>query len=190
MQINLLSWRDNVRKQQKQQVIIMAAVAVSLAVLYVGISYWLNSSALSSQQYRNSYLQTQLATIEAEHGNLKDIPDKGLILQQELQRLVNNNNLRFSLIKLLNELGQQMPDDVFLTQLSLDNTMITLQGEAPNNTQISTFINNLAKLDWISSPVLNLITNPDDKETNKKHFQLSFSFKSVNTAPPISTKKT
>ena len=83
--INLLPWRQELKKQRQQEfIVINAAVALSAAAIIMFFHLVL-SSQLSDQEERKAYIQSEIATLD---GQIKQIDDlQQILLSYNVQKL-------------------------------------------------------------------------------------------------------
>lgn len=160
--INLYPWRAARQKERNRQ-FLLACIAISGLTLLLLILYQHSINAqLAYQQRRNQYITDagtalarqikELQSIEATRKNLLgkiDVIDK---LQQQ----------RVEAVRLFDELGRTVPDDVQLTQLIQNGRTLKISGIATSNNGISQYIRRIESSAWLPSPLLDVIESAHD----------------------------
>ncbi|RYH29012.1 MAG: fimbrial protein [Alcaligenaceae bacterium] len=157
--INLLPHREASRKRRKESFYATLGAAALLGGLIAGAAYVWFQAQISSQQSKNTYLQTEIKKLEVEIKEIATLQGEITALrarQQAVEDLQGNRNLP---VHLLNELVKQLPDGVYLTSMKQDNQTVTLQGMAQSNERVSELLRNLGNNSpWLVKPELVEIT--------------------------------
>lgn len=155
--INLLPWREALKKQRKQQFMTSLAAAAGVAALIVLGVHMRVAGQMDYQEARNSYLQQQIDRVERQ---IKEID----ALEKEKQRLLARMNViqelqqnRPQIVHVFDELVRTLPDGVYLTSIKQNGASLALQGQAQSNARISAYMRNLDASQWFSSPQLSVI---------------------------------
>lgn len=178
--INLLPWREQQRKREKQQLQIMILAGLVFACIVVFLLDCYANHILQRQIHRNQQLQAELTRCDEQ---IKTIAG----LRQERQSLINKMKIiqglqlsRVLSIHLLDELIQILPEGVYLNQLDRFEDKVTLLGYAQSNTQISRLMRNISTNHWLHDPILTEIKKTEDvggldsEQHEENEFKLSF----------------
>lgn len=155
--INLLPWREELRKQKLQEfAIVLGMVAVAAVVLGFG---W-NLAAQKSVDYqksRNSYIQTQIAEMDE---SIKEIEE----LQRRRDALIDRMNViqglqgnRPAIVYVFDEFVNTLPDGVHYTSLKQVGNKFEVVGMAESNNRISNLMRNLEASPWFAKPALSKV---------------------------------
>ncbi|GKT21406.1 PilN domain-containing protein [Acidovorax sp. SUPP3334] len=168
--INLLPHREAARKRRKEafQATMFASFLVGLAI--AGGIYWWYQMVITGQQDKNLFLQSEIKVLEGQIKEIASIEEEIAALrarQKAVEDLQSDRNLP---VHLLNELVQQLPDGVYVTNLKQVDQVITMQGMAQSNERVSEMLRNLAdNTPWFSKPELveivaaNIALNPREQ---------------------------
>ncbi|GKS75460.1 PilN domain-containing protein [Acidovorax sp. SUPP950] len=168
--INLLPHREAARKRRKEsfQATMFASFLVGLAI--AGGIYWWYQMVITAQQDKNTFLQSEIKVLEGQIKEIATIEEEIAALrarQKAVEDLQSDRNLP---VHLLNELVQQLPDGVYVTNLKQVDQVITMQGMAQSNERVSEMLRNLAdNTPWFSKPELveivaaNIALNPREQ---------------------------
>jgi len=178
--INLLPWRETLRKEQQKKFFTMLGISVGVMFAIIGLIHFETSKMLNYQNLRNEFLENQITrvdkliaeinTLESNKQNLLSRMDVIQQLQQDRPRIVH----------IFDELAKTLPDGVYLTSLKQSNGEFSIKGFAQSNARVSSFMRNLDNSDWFSNPKLGLIeaTSKTTSGTRNSKFLLNVSLAS------------
>ena len=164
--INLLPWRDELRKRREKEFIITAVIAALMmggVVLGVHLHY---ESRIAYQDQRNSFIETETAALDKK---IKEIED----LKKERDRLIARTKVienlqagRPEIVHVFDELVTTLPDGVYYTKVAQKGRALRLQGVAQSNARVSSLMRNLDRSTWFENPSLVEIIADPRKETS------------------------
>lgn len=169
--INLLPWREQVRKENKLRFMAMLGASVGVTVIFALLINLYFGNILANQEHNNDYLQAELSQENATLTALK--------AKKNLQdSLLKNINFLFSLrdsgyraTRLLDQLAKITPDTVVLTEVRNEKNSIIVRGKAESNLQITVFMDDIAKSPYFHKPILTAVSETDEGE---RDFELMF----------------
>jgi type IV pilus assembly protein PilN len=152
--INLLPWRDELRKRREKEFIITAVIAALLmggVVLGVHLHY---ESRIAYQNQRNTFIETEIAALDKK---IKEIED----LKKERDRLIARTKViqnlqagRPEIVHVFDELVTTLPDGVYYTKVAQKGRSVNLQGVAQSNARVSSLMRSLETSSWFENPQL------------------------------------
>ena len=155
--INLLPWRAERRKQRQKEFLAMLAVSGVLALVlsFLIISYY--NGQISGQNERIGFLQTQIATVDAQIKEIEALDEKKgkLLARKEVIEQLQAN--RSKMVHLFDSLVRTIPDGVILTSVQQEGDKLTLQGRSQSNARVSNYMRNLEGAGWMTRPELSII---------------------------------
>jgi len=156
-QINLLPWRDELRKQRQEQFITgVAGVAiVAVAILFAAQMYL--DGRLEEQQDKKRIVIAKTAELKLITAKIKDIQAKNLILQNKREAIQALQKSRPEIVHFVDEIAKVTPEGVFLTQIKQADDQVILNGKTQSNARVSAFMRNVEASHWLVDPVLNII---------------------------------
>ena len=182
--INLLPYREEIkqRKQQQFKVLMLGAFAVGLglaAATYLGID-----SAISNQEGRNNFLQTEIDRLDRELGEIDKLQqEKEAFLAKKL-KVEELQEKRYQAAYILDSLNALTPDNTYLTALEAESpTSYKISGHAISDNKIAVMMRSLPSTGIFLQPELLSIKKVD----NYQEFTLKSSINQVNTPAPAST---
>lgn len=182
--INLLPYREEIkqRKQQQFKVLMLGAFAVGLglaAATYLGID-----SAISNQEGRNNFLQTEIDRLDRELGEIDKLQqEKEAFLAKKL-KVEELQEKRYQAAYILDSLNALTPDNTYLTALEAESpTSYKISGHAISDNKIAVMMRSLPSTGIFLQPELLSIKKVD----NYQEFTLKSSINQVNTSAPAPT---
>lgn len=182
--INLLPYREEIkqRKQQQFKVLMLGAFAVGLglaAATYLGID-----NAISNQEGRNNFLQTEIERLDRELGEIDKLQqEKEAFLAKKL-KVEELQEKRYQAAYILDSLNTLTPDNTYLTALEAESpTSYKISGHAISDNKIAVMMRSLPSTGIFLQPELLSIKKVD----NYQEFTLKSSINQVNTPAPAPT---
>ena len=155
--INLLSWRDELREQRRNQFYTAMGGSFGAAAIVVLLGVLFMNSVIDAQYERNAKLDAEIVLLDA---RIKEI----LYLEDQKDRLVARMKIieelqqsRPEIVHVFEELARTLPDGVFLISVKQTGEQIEIKGKAESNTRVSAFMRNIDKSDWLKDPDLQVV---------------------------------
>ncbi|HSW15152.1 MAG TPA: PilN domain-containing protein [Solimonas sp.] len=170
--INLLDWRAERRNQRKQQFLAILGAGLLSSAALVGLAWTSVSSAVSSQQERNTYLQKQIDETEQkikEIQELEKVKDNLLARMRVIEELQAS---RSASVHFFDEIVNTLPEGVSLRNIKQQGAEVTLEGTAESNGRVSTYMKNLEASPWFDDPKLVVIKTNAKDELRRGDFTL------------------
>jgi type IV pilus assembly protein PilN len=170
--INLLPWRETLRKERKREFGFMVIGGIIIAAMLVGYWWWYNEGLIDFQRKRNAYLKSEITKVDKQ---IKEIKKLERTRQQLIARMNVIQNLQASrpqVVHLFDELVTTMPDGVFLIELTQAGKGITVAGRAQSNARVSAYMRNIEQSPWLAAPKLKIIETKE-KDTDGSQFSLT-----------------
>lgn len=155
--INLLPWRDELRKKKQEEFIIgIVLVAVAAIAILFGIQKYLEGQ-IAEQQDKKRIVVEKLAEVNLITAKIKDIEIQNSILQSKRNAIQRLQKSRPEIVHFIDTIARVTPEGVFLTSLTQNNAQVALHGKTQSNARISAFMRNVETSHWLVSPELNII---------------------------------
>jgi type IV pilus assembly protein PilN len=152
--INLLPHREERRKRVRTHFAVLAAMTAALGFVIVGTGWIFYQGRIGNQDDRNKYLKVEIAKLDKEIDEIKDVKDKIAALLARKQVIETLQTDRVQTVYLLDELVRQMPEGVFLKSVRQRGAGIDLVGYAQSNARVSTLMRNIESSPWLANPNL------------------------------------
>jgi len=178
--INLLPWREERRKEQKQQFVTVLAIA---AVTGFGGIYAINmqvESQIAHQQARNEFVRQETTALDTRIAEIAELKKKRERLVDRMNVIQNLQGNRPLIVHVFDELAKGVPDGVFFTEIEQKGAGIAASGMAESNTRISNLMRNLDASASFAKPVLSKVETQTgaaaEKQEDKAWSGFSMSF--------------
>ena len=152
--INLLPHREERRKRARVHFYVMGGMTAVLGLVIVGAGWLVLSQRISAQDDRNRFLKAEIAKLDKEIDEIKEVKDKIAALLARKQVIETLQTDRVQTVYLLDELVRQMPEGVFLKSMRQRGSGVELVGYAQSNARVSTLMRNIESSPWLASPNL------------------------------------
>ena len=163
--INLLPWRDDLRKRREKEFIVTAVIAALMmggVVLAVHLHY---ESRIAYQNQRNTFIEAEISGLDKkikEIENLKKERDSLIARTKVIQDLQAG---RPEIVHVFDELVTTLPDGVYYTKVSQKGRRLNLTGVAQSNARVSSLMRSLNTSTWFDNSELVEITTSEQKDT-------------------------
>lgn len=182
--INLLPWREAYRKEKKEQflAIIGGVVLLSGFIAYL----WVVSveTAIENQQARNHLLETEIANLDKqvkEIADLKKVRDDLLARIKIIQDLQGTRPL---IVRYFDNFVRSIPDGVYITMLSSQGSVLSVEGVAESYNRVATLMRNLDASDWFANSAMTSVVAVPGEGEQAQSFKLT-----VSTSVPEGSEK-
>jgi type IV pilus assembly protein PilN len=152
--IDLRPWREQARKDRQRDYVVQLSIVLAGALTI----WWLVSSAysgaISAQEYRNEYVQTQTSALDKKIKEIQELRTKRQELLDRMRLIQDLQGNRPVIVRMFDEMARVMPEELFLSSVSSKGTLFTIQGQASSNDQISQLMRNFDSSPWFTNPNL------------------------------------
>ena len=170
--INLLPWRDELRKQKQQQFIVVTAGTAVVGGLLVLLAHMQFSGLIDKQNQRNQFLETEIATLEKKILKIKDLEKTKTALLARMDIIQQLQHSRPQSVHLMDQLVLTLPDGLYLNKISQKGNALTLSGSAQSNARVSAYMRNIDSSEWMAQPRLEVIKTKDGDSRRSAEFIL------------------
>jgi type IV pilus assembly protein PilN len=157
VKINLRSWREErVEDAQKSFLtnllfsLLIAGIVVFALGQYFDIQIERENARTQFLQSEINQLKTQIKEIE----KLKKLKERRLARLKTIQTLQGNRPL---IVRYFDELIRVLPEELYYTSLVRSGEVLTINGLANRNQDVSELMRNLNKSDWFGEPNLTTV---------------------------------
>ena len=170
--INLLPWREEIRKQKQREFVISAAGGALLAALIVLLAHFHIDGLIDNQNQRNEFLKTQIAVLDQRIGRIKELEKMKADLLARMNVIQELQRSRPESVHLMDELVRTLPDGVYLKSFTQKGRDLDMAGVAQSNARVSDYMRNIDASDWLTAPRLDLIKTTEVNRTRVANFNL------------------
>lgn len=185
--INLLPWRQELRKEQQRQFLTMMGLTVILVVVAIVAVHLQYARMIGVQESRNNYLRKHITEVEKQIKEIDELATKKerLLARMEIIQQLQRN--RPEIVRLFDELVRIMPEGVHITLLKQQARNLQMTGIAQSNARVSALMRNIDQSEWLANPTLDIIET--GKKEDVKQFSLRAQQKSASTDGNDEAKK-
>jgi len=159
--INLLPWREELRRQKRKDFISALMLSILATVLVLGLVQIHINNLKSYQEKRNKLLQDEIALIDKKISAIASIEEKKSKLLAKIDLLQKLQESRPEIVHLFDEIPKSTPDGVYLTKFVQVGKDLTFEGKSQSNARVSAFMRAIEASHWLNSPSLTVIKFPE-----------------------------
>lgn len=152
--INLLPWRDELRKKKQQDFVASIGLGALVTCLFFSLSYFYIEGLKDHQQRRNKLLEDEIQGVDLKIKEIKDIEEKKNRLLTKIEVIQELQESRPQIVHLFDELARTTPERVFLTNFNQTGKTLAFSGSAQSNARVSAYMRGIEKSPWLETPVL------------------------------------
>ena len=187
--INLLPWRETLKKEREIRFGAITGVSLALAgLVWLAVHLYMVSEH-DYQASRNNYMAGEIKKAEAK---IKEIE----LLDQQKKRLIERMNIiqeleesRPQIVHLFDEIVKQVPNGVYFTRLTQKGDQITINGVAQSDARVSSLMKNIERSEWLTSPkIFSIETKGPARQAIQGRRVSTFKLEVKQTAPKTPKK--
>lgn len=161
--INLLPWRETLRKQKKQEYLIIVGVfAVAAGLVWGGMHVYMGM-LIDNQNSRNDTLKQEIKIVEKKIEEIKNIEKEKENLIERMKVIEQLQSNRPTIVHMFDELAKIVPEGLYIETITQKGSTITIKGKAQSNARVSAFMHSLEDSDWFQKPALVEIVSKGNK---------------------------
>ncbi|MEN8801360.1 MAG: PilN domain-containing protein [Thiogranum sp.] len=170
--INLLPWRDELRKQKQQQFAVVGAGAAIMGALLVLLAHMQMEGLIDKQNQRNQFLNMEIAELDSKITKIKNMEKTKNALLARMDIIQQLQRSRPQSVHLMDQLVYTLPDGVYLNKIDQKGQALTLSGVAQSNARVSAYMRNIDGSHWMAQPKLDVIETKDNERRRSAEFVL------------------
>ncbi|HSB01720.1 MAG TPA: PilN domain-containing protein [Anaerolineales bacterium] len=176
--INLLPWREELRKQKQREFIISASGGAVVAALIVLLAHFHIDGLTDNQNQRNEYLQNEIKELDVRIGRINELEKMKANLLARMNVIQELQRSRPESVHLMDELVRTLPEGVYLKTFNQKDKTLEMTGVAQSNARVSDYMRNIDASEWLTAPRLDQIQATEVNRTRIANFSLRGSQKS------------
>ncbi|MCK5876730.1 MAG: PilN domain-containing protein [Candidatus Marithrix sp.] len=179
--INLLPWRDTLRKEREVRFGVITGISLLLVGLVVLAIHLYFMGEINYQQFRNNYLKQQIKIVEDKIAEIKTLDEKKQRMIERMSVIQELEENRPQIVHLFDELVRQVPNGVYFTKMTQKNDKITLEGVAQSDARVSSLMGKIEESKWLDNPKIYSIKSEDETKSN-------FKLQVTQSVPPLKSE--
>lgn len=187
--INLLPWREELRKQKQQQFAVVAAGSAIVGGLLILLVHMQMEGLIDKQNNRNSFLETEIAELDKKIERIKTLEKTKTALLARMDIIQQLQRSRPQSVHLMDELVFTLPDGIHLKNISQKGATLTVKGVAQSNARVSAYMRNIDDSSWLGEPKLDVIETKDKKQQTRRDAEFVMRAKQVTPTGKTAKEK-
>ena len=173
--INLLPWREELRKELQQQFYVTIGLFVVLTICAWGAIHFFNTQRIDYQQLRNGILNAEIVKLDEKIEEIKRLEKEKQRLKARIEAIEQLQGNRPLIVHLFDEMVTSLPEGVSIVSVKQKGKAITISGVAQSNARVSSFMRKLESSEWLNNPQLEVIQAQDEEGQRLSNFTMRFS---------------
>ena len=175
--INLLPHREARRSAARKHFAVVAAMTAALGGAIVLLVHGFYATKVGEQVSRNDFLKKETEKLDKDIEEIKKLKDEIAALLSRKQVIETLQADRAQTVYLLDQLVRQMPEGVYLRNITQKGMRVSILGYAQSNARVSTLMRNIEASPWLEAPKLNEIKSATVNNKRVSEFALELSLK-------------
>lgn len=155
--INLLPWREELRKEQTRQFLSMLAISAVLTAAILLLVYVNFSKMIDYQNFRNNLLSTEITKLEAQLKQIAELESTKAQLLSRMEIIQSLQQKRPQVVHIFDEIVRTLPEGIYLTTLKQQGDNFEFTGISESNGRVSAYMRNIEASEWMKNPKLKVI---------------------------------
>lgn len=173
VKINLLPWREELRKKKQQDFVAGIGAGILATCLILVLVYLYIEGLKEYQGRRNTMLQNEIAILDKKIQEIKDIEEKKNKLLTKIEVIQKLQESRPEVVHLFDELAKTTPEGTYLTKFTQIGDTLTMQGKAESNARVSAYMRAIDSSLWLNTSVLGVIKGEGKNNGEMNDFTLT-----------------
>lgn len=191
--INLLPWRQELRKQRQQEFVAILMGIAMVAVAIVLFGHMVLSKEVSDQEERNQYIKAEIGKLDGQIKEIDELQDRREELLARMKVIQDLQGRRPVVVRVFDEFVRVIPDGVYLTSLERKGESFSMTGIAESPNQVSSLMRNLDASPWFKNPQLSTVAadassaraaKKDDEKQPGNKFSMTVQLESTDMSAP------
>lgn len=155
--INLLPWREELRKEQTRQFVTLLLISIVLTGAIILLVHVNVSQLIDHQNQRNNILNAEIKKLENELKEIKDLEETKSKLLARMEIIQSLQQRRPQIVHVFDEIVRTLPDGVYLNSIDQQGDSLKFMGMAESNGRVSAYMRNIDASEWLTEPKLKVI---------------------------------
>jgi type IV pilus assembly protein PilN len=172
IKINLLPWREELKKEKQRAFNNLFSLCMLLTACLFGVLHLYMSDQEAYQARRNQFLQNEIAQLDKQIVDIKNIEEQKTRLINKINVIHNLQRSRPEIVHLFDEIPRATPDGLFMTKLTRTDRNLIFEGKTQSNSLVSAFMSAIQSSPWLQTPSLDVIQSdkvaPDKNNSLEK----------------------
>ena len=155
--INLLPWREELRKEQTRQFVTLLVFSIILTGAIILLIHMNVNRLINHQNNRNDILTQEIKRLDVELKEIKDLEETKSKLLSRMEIIQSLQQRRPQIVHVFDEIVRTLPDGVYLSSIVQTGDSLEFTGMAESNGRVSAYMRNIDASEWLTEPKLQVI---------------------------------
>ncbi|MEN7341820.1 MAG: PilN domain-containing protein [Pseudomonadota bacterium] len=181
--INLLPWREELRKERQKLFLVSVGAAIVAALLITAGINVVFSNMIDYQEARNNRLTEEIVKLDEAIKEISGIERQKERLLARMDVIEDLQQSRPEIVHLFDELTRTLPDGVHLNRVTQNGRAVSVSGIAESSTRVSSYMRNVDESEWVGGPELGKIeiARGQNRSAESRTFELDLVQVASNT---------
>lgn len=159
--INLRAWREEQAAERQKQFAVNTVAAAFLGAVVVFLIGFYFDLQTDRQKTRNSYLNQEIALLDAQLKEIKNLKQQRARLLDRLNAIEELQGTRPLIVRNFDEMVRVLPDGIYYLKLARVEDSIELEGLAEKSDDVSRLMRSIFASIWFGEPNLSSVANDE-----------------------------
>jgi len=155
--INLLPWRDELRKEQTRQFASLLAISAVLTAAIFLLIHVNIAKMIDNQNARNNMLISEITKLEEQLKQIAEMESTKTQLLSRMKIIQSLQQKRPQVVHVFDEIVRTLPEGIYLTMLKQTGDNFEFTGISESNGRVSAYMRNIEASEWMKNPRLKVI---------------------------------
>jgi len=170
--INLLPWRDELRKKRQTEFGIMAVVGIVVALALGYYSLIVVDDMIEHQKQRNAFLEREVKALDKKIVEIRELEKIKRALLARMEVIQQLQKSRPEIVHFFDELARTVPNGVSLDLVSQQQNRVEIKGQAQSNARVSSYMRRINNSEWLTKPKLLFIETGGKDSSGSSQFKM------------------
>lgn len=175
--INLLPWREELRRERQKQFIMSLMMTAILGVVLVFLVGMFFDQKIRHQQYRNELVSVEIRQLESRIKRIDELERTRARLISRKQVIEELQASRSTTVELLDNLAKSIPVGVTLGAIRQQGMNLSLIGSSQSNARVSAYLKELDRSDLFLNPQLDYVRSATKAASPTEPYEFSIGVK-------------
>lgn len=155
--INLLPWREELRRERQRQFMLSTLMTAVLGVILVFLIGLVFDQKISHQQFRNQTIQSEINKLTARIQRIEELEQTRARLLSRKRIIEELQASRSLTVEMLDQMAKSIPVGVTLGTVRQQNMNVSFAGYSQSNARVSAYLQSLDTNDLFLEPDLGVV---------------------------------
>lgn len=152
--INLIPWREELRKRQDKAYITWLAIVALVACFFGFGLYVFVQNLIENQNSRNEFLTVKIKELDVKIEKINSLKNDIENMKRRMETIKNLQESRNQVVHLLNDLPTLVSSGIYLDKVTLGNFKVDVQGATEAHLRVVSMIRAIEASTWLTNPII------------------------------------